>query len=87
MLFRSAMQEMTAALKTLAQVGQLANASALIGKTVTASVAQSNDPKTGMPRPAEQVKGVVDSVTFGTDGASVHIGNRTIPATDVTEVK
>jgi len=83
----SAMQEMSAALKTLAQVSELSSASALVGRTVSASVPVANDPKTGMPQPNQAVTGVVDRVTFGTDGATVHIGNRAVPAALVQEVR
>lgn len=83
----SAMEEMAAALKTLAQVSELASASALVGRTVSASVPRSADPETGIPRPAEQVTGVVDRVTFGADGATVHVGNRAVPASLVQEVR
>ncbi len=83
----SAMEEMSTALKALAQVSELASASALVGRTVSASVPQANDATTGMPRPNEQVSGVVDRVTFGADGATVHIGNRAVPAALVQEVR
>ena len=82
----TAMEEMSSALKALAQVSGLASASALVGRTVTATVAASADPQTGMPRPAESVSGVVTSVTFGKSGATVHIGNRAFPADAVQEV-
>lgn len=84
----TAMEEMSSALKALTQVSQLANASALVGRTVQASVPQSTDPTTGMPRPAEQVSGTVSSVTFDSSGAaSVHIGNRAFPVSQVQEVR
>jgi flagellar hook assembly protein FlgD len=82
----TAMEEMSSALKTLAQVSELASASTLVGRTVTATIEQDPDPETGMPRPPEEVSGVVDRVTFGPDGATVHIGNRAIPASKVEEV-
>ena len=78
---------MSKALQELTQVAQLANASTLVGRTVRAVVEQSNDPKTGMPRPAQQTEGVVDRVTFGAEGATVHIGNLSVPATKVQEVR
>lgn len=83
----TAMEEMSTALKALAQVSELASASSLVGRTVSASVPQANDPETGMPRPNEDVSGVVDRVTFGADGATVHIGNRAVPADLVLEVR
>jgi flagellar basal-body rod modification protein FlgD len=83
----TAMEEMTVALKALAQVSELASASSLVGRTVSASVPQTNDPETGMPRPNDEVSGVVDRVTFGKEGATVHIGNRAVPADLVSEVR
>ena len=83
----TAMEEMTVALKALAQVSELASASSLVGRTVSASVPQSADPETGMPRPNEEVSGTVDRVTFGAEGATVHVGNRAIPADLVSEVR
>lgn len=84
----SAMEEMSNALKSLAQVSQLASASALVGRNVMAIVPQSADPTTGMPRPAQQVTGIVDSVTFDSSAsASIHIGNRAFPVSQVREVQ
>lgn len=84
----TAMEEMSTALKALAQVSQLASASSLVGRTVQATVPQSADPKTGKPRPSEQVTGIVSSVTFDSAGAaSVHIGNRSFPVAQVQEVR
>jgi flagellar basal-body rod modification protein FlgD len=83
----SAMEEMSTALKALAQVSELASASSLVGRTVSASVPQTADPVSGMPRAKEAVSGVVDRVTFGPDGATVHIGNRAVPAGLVDEVR
>jgi flagellar basal-body rod modification protein FlgD len=83
----SAMEEMSTALKALAQVSELASASSLVGRTIGALVPQSADPDSGMPRPAEEVTGVVDRVTFGPEGATVHIGNRAVPAELVLEVR
>jgi flagellar basal-body rod modification protein FlgD len=83
----NAMHEMTDALKSLAQMSELANASALVGRTVVASVPQEPDSETGMPREPELVEGVVDRVTFGAGGATVHIGNRALPASIIEEVR
>jgi flagellar basal-body rod modification protein FlgD len=82
----SAMEEMSNALKTLAQVSQLSSASMLVGRTVKASVPQTADPTTGMPRANQDINGVVDNVTFDSSGATVHIGNQSVPATLVQEV-
>ncbi len=81
-----AMQSMSKQLQALADVGGLANASALIGRTVKASIDQANDPTTGMPRPPKDVSGVVDSVTFQNGQPIVHVGNNSIPASKVVEV-
>ena len=83
----TAMEEMSTALKALAQVSELASASSLVGRTVSATVPQSADPESGMPRPDQQVSGVVDRITFGKEGATVHIGNRAVPAGLVLEVR
>lgn len=81
------MHEMTDAIKSLAQVSELSNASALIGRTVVAVIKQDPDPETGMPRDPELVEGVVDRVTFGSGGATVHVGNRALPADSIGEVR
>ena len=82
----SAVREMAAAIKTLAQVSELANASALMGKEVKASVPGEPDKQTGMPGKAEDVAGKVTKVAFGKGGASVYIGDRAVPAQHITEV-
>jgi flagellar basal-body rod modification protein FlgD len=81
-----AMNMISKAITTLVEVSGLSNASALIGKSVTAEVAQSADPVTGFPRPPEEVTGVVERVTFDSNGAVLHVGNRAIPASAVTEI-
>src|SRR5947199_1596868 len=53
-----AMTAISAQLKSLTEVGGLANAAALIGKTVKASIDQGTDAK-GMPLPADNVTGLV----------------------------
>ena len=83
----SAVREMTKAIKALAQVSELANASSLVGRTVTASVPREADPDTGMPRDPEQVSGKVTKVTFDKEGAAtVHVDNRAVPAVHIREV-
>ena len=81
-----AMHSIAAALKTLAEVSELANASALVGHSVLATREQEPDPVTKLPRPPEEISGVVSKVTFGATGAMVHIGDRTVPAAAITEV-
>jgi flagellar basal-body rod modification protein FlgD len=81
-----AMNMISKAITTLVEVSGLSNASALIGKSITAEVAQSADPVTGFPRPPEEVTGVVERVTFDSNGAVLHVGNRAIPASAVTEI-
>src|SRR3972149_9366633 len=66
-----AMMAMQKAIDHLSQVSGLANATALIGKTVTATIAQPNAPETGLPRADRPVTGKVASVTFGDAGAGV----------------
>ena len=76
----TAMREMVSAVQSLASIGELANASALVGRTITAEVPVGPDPETGFPRPPEVVSGVVERVTFESSGSVVHIENRAVPA-------
>ena len=83
-----AMTAMQKAIDHLSQVSGLANAASLIGKTITATIAQPNDPKTGLPQPDQPVTGKVLSVTFGDAGAVLRLdGNLSVPATKVTAVR
>lgn len=81
-----AMHAISAALKTLAEVSEIANASTLVGHTVLATRDIGPDPVTKLPRPPEQITGVVSKITFGKSGAMVHIGDREVPASAITEV-
>ncbi|MFN8638392.1 MAG: flagellar hook capping FlgD N-terminal domain-containing protein [Dehalococcoidia bacterium] len=81
-----AMHAISAALKSLAEVSEIANASTLVGHTVLATRELEPDPVTKLPRPPEQISGVVSKVTFGASGAMVHIGDRQVPASAITEV-
>lgn len=81
-----AMQSMAKALKSLAEVSEIANASTLVGKTVLAAREQDPDPVTKMPRPPLETAGVVTKVTFSSNGAMVHIGDQIVPASAITEV-
>ncbi len=82
-----AMTAMQKAIDHLSQVSGLANATALIGKTVTASIPQPNDSQTGLPRAALPVTAAVLSVTFGDAGAVLNlVGNLAVPASKVTKV-
>ena len=85
----SAMTSMQQAIQTLTQVGQLSNATALIGKSITANAASGNDPVTGLPKPAQVVSGLVQSVTFDpTNGATLHLdSNIAVAASAVTKVE
>ncbi len=80
------MHEMTDAIKSLAAVSELANASSLVGRTVVAAIAQDPDPVTGIPREPERVEGIVERVVFGSNGASVYVGNRALPVDSIAEV-
>ena len=83
-----AMTNMSKAINQLAQVSDLANASAMVGKTVTAMAAQTADPETGLPRPDKQVTGRVSSVMFGKDGAMLNLeGNISVSAAKVSVVR
>ena len=80
------MHEIATALKVLATTSELANATALVGRTVTAQVPGVPDPETGVPGETEVVRGIVDRVTFQLSGAVVHIGDRQVPSFLITEV-
>ena len=80
------MREMATSLRSLAATSELANATALVGRTVTAEIPGSLDPETGLPGEPEVVRGIVDRVTFQLSGAVVHIGDRQVPSFLITEV-
>lgn len=83
-----AITSMHKAITHLSQVGDLANASAMIGKTVIATASQTPDPETGFPRPDKQVTGKVTSVTFGSNGAMLNLeGNITVGASKVSVIQ
>ncbi len=81
-----AMQSMAKALKSLAEVSEIANASTLVGKTVLATREHEPDPVTKLPRPPQEITGVVTKVTFGSTGAMVHLGDQIVPASAITAV-
>lgn len=80
------MRSMVTALDSLVAASELANASALLGRTVTALIvyAETGD-GTGTSEP-ETISGQVERVTFGRDGAVVHVGGFLIPAAMIVEV-
>jgi flagellar hook assembly protein FlgD len=83
-----AMTSMQKAITQLAQVSDLANASAMIGKTVTATAQQTPDPETGFPRPDQVVTGKVSSVVFGSSGAMLSLdSNISVPVSKVVIVE
>ena len=82
-----AMTAMQKAIATLTEVSGLSQAASLVGKTVSASVARTADPTSGMPRPNEVVSGVVTQVTFDENGATAHLsGGRQVPMKSVKAV-
>ena len=81
-----AMNVISKAITTLVEISGLSNASSLIGRTIVAEVDQSPDPETGFPRPAKEVTGVVDRVTFDKNGAVLQVGSLSIPASAVVEI-
>ena len=82
-----AMSAMQNAIDHLSQVSGLASATSLVGKTVTASVPQPNDPTTGFPVRDRLTSGVVRSVTIGSAGAVLNLDrNVSVPASKVTRV-
>jgi flagellar basal-body rod modification protein FlgD len=80
------MREIATALKSLTAVSELANASALVGRTVTAAIQLDADPVTGMPRAPELVQGPVSRITFDSTGPVVHVGDRAVPLSAVQEI-
>ena len=69
------MNAMKAAMSKLSQTSDIANASAMIGKTVTAMVSHPADPDTGFPQPDSITTGVVSRVTFGSSGTILGLDN------------
>lgn len=82
----TAMRDIVTAVQSLAEVSGLANAAALIGRSVTALVPQDPDPETGFPRPPEEVTGAVERVTFEGGESVVHVNGRAIPASLIAAV-
>ena len=80
------MNDIAEELVSLASVSELANASALVGRNVTALIPVGADPTSGAFREPEQVAGAVERVTFDADGAVVHIDGRGVPAAFIVEV-
>ncbi len=80
------MREIADALRSLATFSELANASALVGRTVTAAVPLGPDPETGFPRDPDLVVGAVQRITFQLAGPVVHVGGRAVPMALITEV-
>lgn len=80
------MREIASALKSLASVSEIANASALVGRTVTAEFDPGPDPETGMPRDPEHIEGLVERVSFRAGEATVQVNGRTIPTSAIQEV-
>jgi flagellar basal-body rod modification protein FlgD len=81
-----AMQVISKAITRLVEISGLSNASSMIGREVVAEIEQGPDPDTGFPRPAKEVSGLVDRVTFDANGAVLHVGDLSIPASAVTEI-
>ena len=81
-----AMNVISEAITTLVEISGLSNASSLIGREVVASIEQSADPETGFPRPDQEVTGIVDKVTFDSNGAVLHVGPLAIPASAIVEI-
>ena len=81
-----AMHEISSAIQALVAFSELANASALVGRTVTAEVRQGPDPETGFPRDPVVVVGAVERITFEAAGPVVHIDGVPVPLAFITEV-
>jgi len=82
----TAMHDLVAAVQTMAQMNELANAGALIGRTVTAHVNRGPDPETGFPREPEAVTGEVERVVFRDGQAIAYVGDRQVPFDAILEV-
>ena len=80
------MHEVANALQSLAAFSELANASSMVGRTVTAALPLGPDPETGFQRDPEVITGVVERVTFEPTGPVVHIDGRAVPLAFITEV-
>lgn len=81
-----AMHEISSAIQALAAFSELANASSLVGRTVTAEVPQGPDPETGFARDPVVVVGAVERITFEARGPVVHVGGVPVPLAFITEV-
>lgn len=82
----TAMHELVEAVQAMAQVNELSNAGALIGRNVTAFVDRGPDPETGFPREPEAVTGRVDRVVFRDGEAVAYLGTRQVPFAAIREV-
>lgn len=82
----TAMHGIAEAITRLASVSELANASALVGRTVTALIPRGPDPETGQFREPELVSGEVERVTFDSNGAVVVVNGRPVPSALIVEV-
>ena len=80
------MRMISDAITTLVEISGLANSSALIGRNVTAEVPQGPDPETGFPRGNKTVSGIVERITFDTNGSVLHVNGLPIPASAVVEI-
>lgn len=82
-----AMTAMQKAIQSLTEVSGLSQAASLVGKTVSATVAGTTNPVTGLPGPSEVVSGAVVQITFPEGGAIVHLDNgRQVPMSAVKAV-
>lgn len=79
------MREIVDVLRSLTAFSELANASSLIGRTITATVPQL-DAETGLFGDPLVITGVVERVTFEPDGAMVHVDGQPVPAAFISEV-
>ena len=80
------MQEIVNALQAMASSSVLANASAIVGRTVTAELPQNVDPETGLAPEPEVVVGLVQRVAFETNGPVAYVDGRAVPMAFITEV-
>ena len=80
------MHQIAQAIASLAAFTELTNASALLGRTVTAEVALGTDPDSGLALEPEVIVGTVERISFDRSGPLVHVDGRAFPIGLITEV-
>lgn len=82
----STMHEIATSIKALATFSELANASSLVGRTVTATIPAGVD-SGGVPSfQTEEITGIVERVTFDRGVPYVHVDGWVVSPSFITEV-